>query len=41
MGVGVGGPSLSSPVNETCRTSAGSHSSAGGTWLSSEEGAEE
>ena len=30
---GVGGPSLSSPVNKTCRGCAGSHSSTGGTSL--------
>ena len=33
MGVEVGGPSCSSFVNQTCRGSAGSLSSAGGTWL--------
>ena len=37
----MGGPSLSSPVIETRRGSAGSCSNAGGTWLPCEEGAEE
>ena len=37
----MGEPSLSSPVNQTCRDSTGSHSSAGGTRLLSVCGAEE
>ena len=39
--MGVGGPSYSSSVNQTCRGGAGSLSSAGETWLLCEEGAEE
>ena len=37
----MGGPSLSIPGNEACKDSAGSHSSAAGTWLPCECGAEE
>ena len=39
--LGVGGPSCSSPVNQTYRGSAGNYSSVAGTWLPCEEGAEE
>ena len=36
----MGGPSLSSPVIETCGGSAGRHSNAGGTWLLCDKEAE-
>ena len=36
----MGGPSDSSPINQTCRGSAGSLSSAGDTWLGCEEAEE-